>query len=56
MFGWNYGGKCRLSLTSEAVALRVEGVNYTWPGSENPSLQELNFTIQRGERVALVGA
>lgn len=32
-----------------------EGVTFTYPGAEKPSLQELSFAIRPGESVALVG-
>jgi ATP-binding cassette, subfamily B, multidrug efflux pump len=35
--------------------LRVEGLTYYFPGSERPVLDHLDFTIQAGETVAIVG-
>ena len=35
--------------------ITFEGVSFTYPGSEEPALTDLNLTIRPGERLALVG-
>ena len=50
--------------TPEAIALpqpvkgqlTARNLSYTFPGSKIPALQEVNFTIEAGETVAIVGA
>jgi ATP-binding cassette, subfamily B, multidrug efflux pump len=42
-------------LGAVAGELRVEDLTYYFPGSERPVLDHLNFTIQAGETVAIVG-
>lgn len=50
--------------TPEAIALPLDQVtgrlearnlNYTYPGASQPALKGINFTIEPGERVAIVG-
>ena len=38
-----------------AQGITFEGVSFTYPGSEEPALADLNLTIRPGERLALVG-
>ena len=38
-----------------AHGIKFEGVSFTYPGSEEPALADLNLTIRPGERLALVG-
>ncbi|MBB3232721.1 ABC transporter transmembrane domain-containing protein [Halomonas stenophila] len=38
-----------------AGAIRLEAVDFTYPGRERPALAGLDLTIQPGERIALVG-
>ena len=35
--------------------ITVENMTFTYPGSANPALQEINLKITRGEKVAVVG-
>ena len=35
--------------------LRVEGVQYTWPGSRSPVLEGIDFGFAKGDRVGLIG-
>jgi ATP-binding cassette, subfamily B, bacterial len=35
--------------------IRLEGLSFTYPGAERPTLQQLDFAIAPGEMVALVG-
>ncbi|MDB9314362.1 ABC transporter ATP-binding protein [Spirulina sp. CS-785/01] len=36
--------------------ISVQNLSYTYPGSRNPALYKLNFTIQPGETIAIVGS
>jgi ATP-binding cassette subfamily C protein len=52
-----------LPLTKEANArlplnnaIRLEGLTFTYENNERPTLQNINLTIRKGERVAFVGA
>lgn len=36
--------------------IRVEGLNYTYPGSKAPSLKDINLKVERGERLLVLGA
>jgi len=47
-----------MSLPVETVKghLAATGLSYTYPGSEQPALTNINFTIQPGELVAVVGS
>lgn len=33
----------------------LQGVSFTYPGQENPAVQDLDLTVRRGEVIALVG-
>ena len=35
--------------------IRANGLSYTYPGAKTPALKNVNFTIEPGERVAIVG-
>lgn len=35
--------------------IRLENVSYIYPGAERPSIKNLNLTIHKGEKLALVG-
>ena len=37
------------------ASIRFEGVGFSYPGADGPALQDIDFEVQRGERVALVG-
>ncbi|BCL34786.1 ABC transporter ATP-binding protein [Nostoc sp. MS1] len=45
-----------LSLTDVIGQLTAKNLTYTYPGAENPALNKVNFTINPGETVAIVGA
>ncbi len=47
-----------ISLPTEQVQgyLEAQGLTYTYPGSNKPALDNINFTIQAGEVVAIVGS
>ena len=48
------GGSLTAASLKEPV-IAFENVSFTYPGSSQPSLQNLNLTINPGERVAIVG-
>jgi ABC-type Mn2+/Zn2+ transport system ATPase subunit len=35
--------------------LRIQGLGFTYPRSDEPALQDIDLQVQRGERIALVG-
>ena len=37
-------------------AVTVEGLGYSYPGSEVEVLRDLNLTVEAGERIAIIGA
>ena len=39
----------------ESYEIKLENVNYTYPGSDNKILDDLNLTVHRGEKLAMVG-
>lgn len=41
--------------TGQAPVVRFEGVGFTYPGSEQPVLRGIDFTLAPGEHLALVG-
>ncbi|GHO85149.1 ABC transporter ATP-binding protein [Dictyobacter formicarum] len=41
--------------TPNVPAIQFEQVSFTYPGTEQPVLRELNLRIQPGERIALIG-
>ncbi|AFY37913.1 Xenobiotic-transporting ATPase [[Leptolyngbya] sp. PCC 7376] len=48
-------GQKKLAAQSEQQPLRIENLSFVYPGSDRPTLKNLNLTIQPGEMVALVG-
>lgn len=40
---------------ADSVAIQFKGVGYTYPGAEGSTLRDIDLTIKRGDRVALVG-
>jgi ATP-binding cassette subfamily B protein len=36
-------------------SLVAEGLTFTYPGAEHPALENINLTVNKGERVAIVG-
>lgn len=52
-------GRSSLSLPADGKTLRegvfLEGVSYTYPGAEAPSLVDVNLCIPKGQRIGLVG-
>jgi ATP-binding cassette, subfamily B, multidrug efflux pump len=45
-----------LPATDLAGAITARNLTYTYPGANTPALYDLNFEIQSGERVAIVGS
>lgn len=43
------------SVPAEFRQIRVENVTFTYPGKDEPAIQDVSLTIRRGEVVALVG-
>ena len=46
---------CNSDILTDELLLQAKGVSYTYPGSESPTLQSLNFELHRGEIVGLMG-
>ncbi|MFD9958083.1 ABC transporter ATP-binding protein [Amycolatopsis sp. NPDC058986] len=44
-----------LRAPADPAEIRLDGVSFTYPGQENPALQDISLTLRRGEVVALVG-
>lgn len=40
----------------ESVELEVKNLSFSYEGSDKPTLHDVNFTLHKGERVALVGS
>ena len=55
--GLSYGGRCKVPPVPGTPALRVSGLSFRYPSSppDLSVLDDIHFTIQPGERVALVG-
>ncbi len=47
------GGNIELKPPLES--LRLEGVTFQYPGSENPALDKVSLSIEQGQKVAIVG-
>jgi ATP-binding cassette subfamily C protein CydD len=45
-----------VSLPTDIFPLRFENVSFTYPGNSQPALENISFTLNRGEKLALVGA
>lgn len=45
-----------VSLPTDIFPLRFENVSFTYPGNAQPALENISFTLNRGEKLALVGA
>jgi ABC-type multidrug transport system fused ATPase/permease subunit len=52
---WNRGKGTPLPPLDDAPELKLENVTYTYPGSDTPTLENINLTIHKGERLAVVG-
>lgn len=48
-------GQKKLITQSNQQPLQIENLSFVYPGSDRPTLNNLNLTIQPGEMVALVG-
>ena len=53
--GLNYGGQCDLPARTETPALDCLSVFHRYPSSTEDVLEGVSFTVQPGERIALVG-
>lgn len=53
--GGNYFRGVTREKKTEAVRVEFCHVGFTYPGSESPTLKNLDFTISAGEKIALVG-
>lgn len=54
----NYGkdsGRLEVPLKKTAPVIQAEHVSFTYPGTQQPVLQDLNITIEAGEKIAIVG-
>ncbi len=54
------GGSAVLSGRGEgvpatAMSVRLSGVNFRYPGAETDALNEVDFSVQRGQHVAIIG-
>lgn len=56
---WNRGGglgaETMKRFREKAVKLELRNVSFTYPGSEKPTLKNINVVIRPGERIALIG-
>lgn len=52
---FSYGGTCHLPAVPDTPALRTKGLVFRYPTSSEPVLEDVDITIHRGERIALVG-
>lgn len=56
---WNRGegvGSEKLAqIKKDAVKLELRNVSFTYPGSDHPTIKNINITIIPGEKVALIG-
>jgi energy-coupling factor transport system ATP-binding protein len=46
----------KLLAVEQRIAVRVENLFFSWPGSKRPALNGVSFTIGKGERLALLGS
>lgn len=52
----NTYGRAHVEHIAEGTAaLEVEHLTFTYPGAAQPALEDINLTVMRGEKVALVG-
>jgi ABC-type Mn2+/Zn2+ transport system ATPase subunit len=52
---FTYGKICDTPISDQSYSLSMAGVTYRYPASSHAALDEVSFTIQSGERVALMG-
>jgi ABC-type multidrug transport system fused ATPase/permease subunit len=43
------------ALPRHRASIRIEGVGFTYPGADQPALDDINLTIRHGQTVAFVG-
>ncbi len=51
----SYGKSCTTPIADAELALSVENVSYRYQRTTLPALDEVNFSVRSGERVALMG-
>ena len=52
---WKEAQKRRPGAQPKAAGIEMEHVSFTYPGSGEPTLKDLNVTLRPGEKIALVG-
>jgi ABC-type Mn2+/Zn2+ transport system ATPase subunit len=52
---FSYGGRCTMPPDVSQPALKITDVSFRYPGTSVDALKGINFTLEPGERVALVG-
>jgi ABC-type Mn2+/Zn2+ transport system ATPase subunit len=52
---FSYGKKCNRPKTDEDSSLSLTGVSFRYSGSDHPALDDISFSVESGERVALMG-
>jgi subfamily B ATP-binding cassette protein MsbA len=45
----------KIELKEPLKELEFKNINFTYPSSTNPALKNINFTVKRGEKIAIVG-
>lgn len=48
-------GSASLTPTVRSANIKLEGLEFSYPGTSVPSLKDVNLTIRPGERVAIIG-
>lgn len=48
-------GACSAPPTGKAIHIELRDVTFTYPGAESPALENLSFTLEPNETVALIG-
>ena len=43
------------AVSGKPERIELKGVSFTYPGGEKPALEDINMTMERGQRIALVG-
>ncbi|HEY5984058.1 MAG TPA: thiol reductant ABC exporter subunit CydD [Anaerolineales bacterium] len=50
------GGETVVSSAGNSPVFGLQGITFTYPGGDRPALEGIDLSIQRGERIAIVGA
>ncbi len=48
-------GSASMTPTVRSAQIKLEGLDFSYPGASVPSLKDINLTIRPGERVAIIG-